>query len=241
MVTVGARLWAIQARFCSMPARPSGRTSIRTSRPRLQFAVGAEIPGVADLAVHFSQRVARPLWVVVDPREPAAGVRLGILEVGHVDIDDSVEQTQDLDRIVGVGVVDDRNREPARCGDRQRPNQLRHLVRWRDPVDVVAATVLKIDEDRRQLLVRDRSTDKRPRSLRDVVVLAEGAAQVAVGEEDGARAAAAGNHRFLTVVGVPGGDDRDRRRWRTHRARAADRPGRRVDTPCSRRAARRAS
>ena len=40
------------------------------------------------------------------------------------------------------------------------------------------------------------------------MVLAEGAAQVAVGEEDGARTATAGNHRLLTVVGVPGGDDR---------------------------------
>ena len=40
------------------------------------------------------------------------------------------------------------------------------------------------------------------------MVLAERAAQIAVGEEDGARAAAAGNNRLLTVVGVPGGDDR---------------------------------
>ncbi|MBD3857627.1 MAG: hypothetical protein IFK92_14115 [Acidobacteria bacterium] len=40
------------------------------------------------------------------------------------------------------------------------------------------------------------------------MVLAEGAAQVAVGEEDCARATAAGNNRFLTMVGVPGGDDR---------------------------------
>ena len=40
------------------------------------------------------------------------------------------------------------------------------------------------------------------------MVLAKGAAEVAVREEDGARAAAAGDHRLLTVVGVPGGDDR---------------------------------
>ena len=40
------------------------------------------------------------------------------------------------------------------------------------------------------------------------MVLAEGAPKVAVREEDGARAAAAGNHRFLTVMGVPGGDGR---------------------------------
>jgi hypothetical protein len=110
------------------------------------------------------------------------------LEVGHVDVDDPLHQAEAVERVVGARVVDDRQLEAAVEGERQRFKDLRNDVLGRDPVDVVAADHLKLEHHPGEPLGSD---DLPPHLPRDVVVLAEDAAEVASREEDRSGAAPA--------------------------------------------------
>src|SRR5215211_5067401 len=82
---------------------------------------------------------------------------------------------------------------------------LRDDMLGRDPVDVVAAERLQLEHHLSEPLGRDELALHLPR---DVVVLAEDAAEVAPGEEDRPRAAPAAKAVLLAEVREVGGDDR---------------------------------
>ena len=111
-----------------------------------------------------------------------------VLEVGHVDVDDAVEEREAVERVVGARVVHDRKPQPERHRFVHRFDYLRDDVLRRDEVDVVAALFLQPQHHRRDLARTVPALDVRPDVLADVVVLAENAPQIAVAEEDRPRA-----------------------------------------------------
>ena len=152
---------------------------------------------VAHLPVHLLHRRPIDLPVVPHVRVAVRDRRVGVLHVRHVDVDDAVEQGERLEAVVAAGVVDERQVQALARRDGDGRKDLRHDVARRHQVDVVAAHGLQGEHHLRQLVGADRA----PRPLlADVPVLAEHAAQVAPGEEDGAGAAPATQRRFLAVV-----------------------------------------
>ena len=104
-------------------------------------AVGIELQH-PDLAVHFGDRLARPLRIVLGLGVAAGAFDMPELEVGHVDVDDALEQFQRPDRVVGAGVVDDGQAQAARHRRGDGLNHLRHHMLRGDEVYVVAAARL---------------------------------------------------------------------------------------------------
>ena len=126
------------------------------------------------------------------------------LEVRQVYIHQPVEQFQRLQRVKGRRVVDDRQPEPQVLRVQYGQYDLRNHMLRRDQVDIVhLAHILQLDVPRGQLLRRGVEAVA---SVRNVVVLAEDAAEVAAREEDGPRAAVALDARLLAEMG---GDDVD--------------------------------
>jgi hypothetical protein len=160
---------------------------------------------LADLTVHLDDRLARDLRVVGSLQVAPRRLARPELEVGHVDVDDPLQQAEAVERVVGARVVDDRKREAAGEGERQRFEDLRNHVLGGDPVDVVAADRLQLEHHLGQPFGHDGLALHLPG---DVVVLAEDAAEVAPGEEDRPRAAPAAQAVLLAEMREVGGDDR---------------------------------
>ena len=107
-------------------------------------------------------------------------------------------------RVVGARVVDERQPQARRRRRGHRLDDLRHDVLGGHEVDVVAARGLQ--SSIMAAISAGESSSPDPR-LRDVPVLAEDAAQVALAEEDRSRAPEAGEHRLLSGVGERAGDE----------------------------------
>ena len=140
---------------------------------------------VACLPMHLGQRRPIDPDVVAHMRIFVRRLVVAIFEVGHVDVDDAVEQGERLQAVVAAGVVDEREAQPARGGDAQGRDDLRHDVARRDEIDVVAADRLQSQHQAGELLVARLRAFASPGNLE---ILAIDAAQVAPGEEDRARA-----------------------------------------------------
>ena len=118
-----------------------------------------------------------------------------------------------LDRIVRVGVIHERHAQAERNRETQRLGYLRHEVGRRYQIDVVAVfPVLQPEHHTRELFSAGLPRCERLRVLAYLVVLAEDAAQVAVGEEYRAAAAAARHRRLLAPMRARRRDDRLARR-----------------------------
>ena len=154
---------------------------------------------VAHLAVHLPHRGAIRRHVVAHLGILARQGGVTVLHVRHVDVHDAVQQGQGLKAVVAAGVIDQGQAQPAPGRIQHRRDDLRHHVAGGDEIDVVAALVLQGEHH-----VGDFARLHLPSDalLRDVPVLAKHAAQVAPGEEDGARAAPAAQRVLLAVVGA---------------------------------------
>ena len=105
-----------------------------------------------------------------------------------------------FDRIVSVGVVNNRQAQTFFRRDQDRARHLRRKVRRRNKVDVVTAARLQLEHHLGQPLVRHFVFDLFLVRLRDLIVLAVDAAQIAVAEKDISGAARAGQRRLFTKV-----------------------------------------
>ena len=168
-------------------------------------AVGSELEGT-DLPMHLEDRLAGALGVVLRSRQAQRGLRLPELEVGHVDVHEAVEEPQRGERVIRAGVVDDRDPQPAGHRLRDRFDHLRGDVLRSHEVDVVAAALLEVDHQRRDLAAVALPALE---LLGDVPVLAERAAQVAQAEEDGPGAAPAAQAVLLAEMGEGARHDRE--------------------------------
>jgi len=152
---------------------------------------------VADLALHLGHRAAHDLGVVARRKVPLGGLGVEQLDVGHVDVDDAVEERQRLDGVVPAGVVDDRDAQALRDSNGQCGEDLCDDVRRCDEVQVVATHVLHVEEDGGEL----RRSELLPgRPVRDLAVLTEPATQVTAAEEHRPRAGSPAEDRLLAVV-----------------------------------------
>ena len=121
------------------------------------------------------------------------------LEIGQENIHQPVEQVERLERIERGCIVDDGQAQPQILRVQHGKHNLgNHMLRG-DQVDIMyLAHLLQLHVPLGQLFRRG----VEPIALmRDVVVLAEDAAEVASGKEDGARAVVALDAGFLAKVG----------------------------------------
>ena len=58
-----------------------------------------------------------------------SGIRISVLQVRKIDIDDAFQKLQYLDRVVGIGVVYDRQMQSSFSGDQYCPRHLRGEMR----------------------------------------------------------------------------------------------------------------
>src|SRR5439155_1719965 len=154
-------------------------------------------PERAHLAVHLADHPPGDVRVVLR-LEVASGPRaVPVLEVGNVDVEDAVEQLEAAHRVVGAGVVDEREGEARVGGEEEGLEQLGNDVLRGHEVDVVAAPALELEHRLRQLLGTHLPALTH---LAQLPVLAEHAAQVAEREEDRARAVPAAETVLLAEV-----------------------------------------
>ncbi len=111
-----------------------------------------------------------------------------------------------LDLFVGVTVPDDRDAQTGSLGLLEDGKKLGGILGGRNQVDVEGTLILKPEDDVEQLIIADLSAVTQ---VADLVVLAVDAAEVAMGEEDGAAPAGesfalgrgddSGSMRFITA------------------------------------------
>ena len=96
----------------------------------------------SDLAVHFLDSAPGRLRVIGRAEIAARHLRIPELEVWHIDVNQAVHQFQRIERVVGAGVVNERQPQSALNRDQQRLQDLGHHMLGRHKVDVVAAALL---------------------------------------------------------------------------------------------------
>ena len=153
---------------------------------------------ISHLAVHFTQRSTRRLRVVPRQKVFCRVFFIPHLEIRHVDVNYAVQVKKRFERIVPGGVIHEGQMQTAFDGDHERFQDLRHHVRGGDEVDVMTSHFLQGEHHPCQSC---RPGLGKVAALADVVILAEDAAQVALGEEDRSAAAPAAQWIFLAVVG----------------------------------------
>ena len=154
---------------------------------------------VADLAVHFAHGSPVDLRVIGDARQVFSGFGGVVFHVGHVDVEHAIEQLEGLDAVVSAGVVDEGDVKSLLDCDEQGVKDLGHDVRGRDEVDVVASLGLKIEHEFGDGVGGEVAADS---VGAEFGVLAEHAAEVAPGKEDGARAVGSDQGRLFTEMGL---------------------------------------
>ena len=126
--------------------------------------------------MHLPQGLHGPLAVVIGMAEPLRPLVVPELEVGHVDVEDAVEELQRLDGIVPAGVVDQRDIQPALDGRDQRFEDLRDDVARGDEVDVVAPAPGQVKHDGGELARLDLLAFPQ---VADIIILAKSAKEIA--------------------------------------------------------------
>ncbi len=120
-----------------------------------------------------------------------------VLAVGQPHIHHTREGVHDLRALVGGGVVDHRESHPPVAREHDRIDDLRCVMGRRDQVDVVRPLVAQLEHD----LGKPIDADGQAEAARgNRAVLAEPAPHGAVGEEDRARSALAGDWGLLPEV-----------------------------------------
>src|SRR3990170_4780157 len=158
-----------------------------------------------DLAVHLPDDTTRCLGIVWRLHVKPAHLPVPELEVRHVDVHDVVEQTQGVHRVVGAGVVDDRETQSQFNCNGQRLQDLRHDVLRGNEVDVVAPLVLEEEHHARKV---GRGNYYALSQLADVEVQAIHTAEVAPSKEDRAAPTPAAEAVLFTEVGEETADPR---------------------------------
>lgn len=159
----------------------------------LSNAIGREAQ-VADLRMHSDNGLPRRRGIVVGLEQTARRCRTPYLKVRQVDVNESIEQTERGEAVKGGRVVDDGQVQPLVPCRQDGQNYLRHDVFRSDEVDVVhVPDILQLQEPVGQLIGRQVEATA---LVRDFMVLAEDAAQVAAAEEDGTAAVVPLDTRF---------------------------------------------
>jgi hypothetical protein len=152
----------------------------------------------ARLAEHLSQCREGVTDIIPDAREPHGPFIVSILEIGQVNIDDTLELSEHAGILVTPTVVnhgDVKTPLYRKCQTLQDPGKV-----WcgGDEFDVVAPLFLKLDDDTGQGFTAARPAGN---AMADLVVLTVDAFQITGGEKKRPRPTAAGDGRLFPVVG----------------------------------------
>ena len=192
---VGETDAARKSRMAAEPARSSGRTRWRTSRPRT--ARPSTDFQVADLAVHLDDGGAVDLGVIRGGGELFGGAGVGVFHVGQIDVDEAVEEPQGFEVVVAAGVVNDGEHQPKAAGLDDGFGHRRGEMRGRHEVDVDAADPLEVEHDLDELIDGEVAAAA---AVADVGILAKDAAEVAAGKKDRSGTARADQDGFFAEV-----------------------------------------
>ena len=125
---------------------------------------------IADLPMHLVNRRPGHCRVAHHPGIAPCDIGVSVLEIGHVDVHDSIQESKHLNRLVPSAIIDQRQPQPACGGDAQGTEDLGNLVGRGHQVDVVTAPLLEIEHHLGQLGRRD---DVASALLANLVVLTE--------------------------------------------------------------------
>src|SRR6056297_2619113 len=109
-----------------------------------------------------------------------------VLEIGHVDVHYVLKELQGLNRVVASRIVHYGKVQPPGYGTEKGPGDGVYLVGGRDKIDIVTPSALQGEHHCGKIFAGDLFATAK---MGYIIVLAEYAVKVAVGEKDGARAA----------------------------------------------------
>ncbi len=160
---------------------------------------------IAHLTVHLPDCPAANFRVIRSITGHRSNLRVPEFVIRHVNVDNTFQAFQGVYPVVAAGVVDERDFQSLFNSDFQSREDLWYYMGRGDEIDVVTACMLKADHHAGQFGV---GYSPAGAFVTDVVILAETAIQVAVGEKDGAGTVCAHQRRLLPKVGVKAGHHR---------------------------------
>ena len=162
-------------------------------------AIGVRLAAasIPKLPHHLLEGRAGNCRVVTCARERAREARIGIFEVGEPHIHHVPQRAHHLHGLIARGIAHDGQPEAMAAGQTDRLDHMRGEMQGRHEVDVERTLILELEHHVREACGRHLEAEA---LLRDLVVLAEDAAQRAAREEDGARAALARDRRLFPEV-----------------------------------------
>src|SRR5208282_2786003 len=122
---------------------------------------------------------------------------IAVFHVGHVNVDDAIEQRERFEAVVSAGVVNKRKPQPTLCRNGYGRENLRHYMARGDQIDVMAAEGLQSQHHLSEFLIARLLALALPGNL---PVLAVDAAQVASRKENRARTTPAAQTILFAVV-----------------------------------------
>lgn len=154
-------------------------------------------PQMTYLPEHLLYCCFGPCWIVRGVGIAARHCRIGILEVGQVDVHKAFKCTESFRILIGVAVPDDRKDKSGLFSGHDRHPQLGGILSGGNEVHIVSSLFLQFQHEVGNLFPIHLLTTAVKAQL---VILAEDAAHIAVGEKDGSAAAGSADERLLPVM-----------------------------------------
>jgi hypothetical protein len=185
--------------FCG--GDPSGHNEVPDEKTPLcnPIRIDQEVP---NLSMHFFKNLPDDLWIVRGITELLGISFVHEFDIRHVDVHDVFKQPYHLDRFVSGAVIDNREPKPFFNCFGKRGNDLGSIMGGSDKIDIMAAHPLESEHDPCQVTESDRVSLP---LVGNVVVLAEDASQITMGEKDRSRAMISDQGRFLSEMGENAG------------------------------------
>ena len=160
---------------------PPGHHQVPNQKPSFSnpFRIRREIP---NLAVHLFEDFLDHLGIVRSIRVTLRIFFVHKFYIGHVDVHDSLQEPNHLNRFISRAVIDDGEVEAHLNRFRKGGDDLRSVVSRRNEVDIMAPHLLEFDHGPCHI---ERGDLLPPALMADIVVLTEDTTEVTVGQEDG--------------------------------------------------------
>ena len=148
----------------------------------------------ACLTHHFCKRRFCRFGVILCPRICFCERGIHIFKIGQINIDQPVKRLQGFHALISAAVIDNRHGKPLLFCQKKCLPDLQRVVARRHEVDVVCILRLQLQKNVRKPVNRDHFSALH---LRDMMVLAVDAPQIASGKENRPRPRRPGNTRFF--------------------------------------------
>ena len=137
---------------------------------------------ITDLMMHLAQGRLAEIWVMGGACKDLCSLFVSIFEIRHVDVNDAIKKPKGAGILISSRIVHNGDMKAGICGDKQRAEDCRELVRWGDEVNIMAPLCLQMEKYVREIVL----SQLIPLSfMADLIVLTEYASHGASGKEDG--------------------------------------------------------